>query len=230
MFDFKNKKIVITGGTSGLGKELALQLSRLGAEVLVIARRAELMQALQLEQPSIHGLKGDIADKNQIHPLAGQVHTVLGEVDILFNVASYLGATPLRLLADSECEDIEQALQTNLLGAFRLTKILLPSMLIRQRGLVVNISSDAAITPYSHWGGYAISKAALDHMSRIFDTELKSQGVRFLSLDPGDMNTPMHFAAIPEANPNQLRKPQDSAAEILKLIATQDFREVRRAV
>lgn len=99
----------------------------------------------------------------------------LGDVDILFNVASYLGQTPLRLLVDTDCEDMEQVLQTNVIGPFRLTKALLPSMLLKQKGLVVNISSDAAMNAYPTWGSYSISKAASDHQSRIFDEELKAQ-------------------------------------------------------
>jgi NAD(P)-dependent dehydrogenase (short-subunit alcohol dehydrogenase family) len=230
MFSFRDKKIVITGGTSGLGKALALKLHHQGAKVLVIARRPQLIEELTREALGVQGLVGDISDKNQIYELAGQVHHRLRDVDILFNVASYLGHTPLRLLVDTDCEDIERTLQTNLLGAFRLTKALLPSMLIRQSGLVVNISSDAAVNAYARWGGYAISKAALDHMARIFDTELREQGVRFLSLDPGDMNTPMHFAAIPDADPESLRNPADSAEKILQLIQSQDFTKIRRAI
>jgi len=69
-----------------------------------------------------------------------------------------------------------------------------------------------------------VSKAGLDHLTRIFDAELKEQGVRFIAIDPGDMNTPMHFAAIPDADPAQLRDPRDSANGILDLIAAKIFR------
>src|SRR5690606_1933231 len=114
-------------------------------------------------------------------------------------------------------------LQTNLLGPFRLTKALLPSMVLKGEGIVINISSDAAVTPYAKWGSYAVSKAGVDHMSRIFDEELKASRVRFLSIDPGDMNTPMHFAAVPEANPAELKAPDESARQILNLISQNDF-------
>jgi NAD(P)-dependent dehydrogenase (short-subunit alcohol dehydrogenase family) len=103
-------------------------------------------------------------------------------------------------------------------------------MLLKGQGIVVNISSDAAINPYPKWGGYAISKASIDHMSRIFDEELKDQGVRFFSIDPGDMKTPMHFSAIPDANPDNLRDPADSAHKILRLVAQRDFSKVRLSV
>lgn len=227
---WKDKHVLITGGTSGLGKALAIQLTHLGAKVAVIARTESNLKTLTQQHPAIIGIQGDVSVKDQIHPLAAEMHTRLGDVDILLHVASTLGPTPLRLLVDTECEDLEQVLQTNLIGPFRLTKALLPAMLLKGRGIVVNISSDAAVSAYPRWGSYSISKAALDHQTRIFDEELKDQGVRFLAIDPGDMNTPMHFAAIPNADPQSLRDPADSAQRIISLLATQDFTAVRRSV
>lgn len=227
---WKDKNVLITGGTSGLGKALAIQLTDLGAKVAVIARTESNLKTLTQQHPAIIGIQGDVSVKDQIHPLAAEMHTRLGDVDILLHVASTLGPTPLRLLVDTECEDLEQVLQTNLIGPFRLTKALLPAMLLKGQGIVVNISSDAAVSAYPRWGSYSISKAALDHQTRIFDEELKDQGVRFLAIDPGDMNTPMHFTAIPNADPQSLRDPADSAQRIISLLATQDFTAVRRSV
>ena len=227
---WNKKNILITGGTSGLGRSLALQLENAGANVAVISRTQKNINALTNEYPRLIGIQGDISKKEQIYPLVGQVQSRLGDVDILFNVASDLGAIPLRLLIDTECENFERVLQTNLLGAFRLTKALLPAMLLKKQGTVINISSDAAINPYPKWGAYGVSKAAVDHLSRIFNEELKEQGIHFLSIDPGDMNTPMHFAAIPDADPKQLRDPWDSARQILELIIKEDFSLVRRGL
>lgn len=227
---WQHKRVLITGGTSGLGQALAIQLYRLGAQVAVIARTVANINTLTQQYPGIIGIQGDISNKTMTYPMAAEVQTKLGDVEILMNVASTLGPTPLRLLMDTECEDLEQVLQTNLVGPFRLTKALIPAMLLKQQGIVVNISSDAAVNAYPHWGSYSVSKAALDHLTRIFDEELKGQGVRFLALDPGDMNTPMHAAAIPNTDPQTLRDPADSAQRILELLSTQDFTEVRRSV
>lgn len=224
---WKNKNVLITGGTSGLGRALTIQLNELGANVAIIARTQANIQALVKDYPDVIGIQGDISNKESIYPLAAEVHSRLGNVDILFNVASYLGTSPLRLLMDTDCEDLEQVFQTNVVGPFRLTKAIVPSMLLKQEGVVVNISSDAAVNAFPTWGSYSMSKAAIDHQSRIFDEELKSQGVRFFSIDPGDMNTPMHFAAIPDANPDDLRDPVDSAFKIIQLIAQQSFNQVR---
>ncbi len=227
---WKNKKVFITGGTSGLGKALALQLDALEAQVAVLARTEKNLKTLAQNHPRIVEIQGDVSQKESIYPIVAETHSRLGDIEVLIHAASYLGATPLRLLVDTECEDMEQVLQTNVLGPFRLTKAFLPAMLLKQRGVVVNISSDAAVNAYEHWGSYSISKAAIDHQSRIFDEELKAQGIRFQSIDPGDMNTPMHFAAIPDANPDELRDPAESASKILQLIANQDFTPVRRAI
>jgi NAD(P)-dependent dehydrogenase (short-subunit alcohol dehydrogenase family) len=129
---------------------------------------------------------------------------------------------PLAPLADTECEDLEGALATNLLGPFRLTKALLGSLAAAaregRRPVVVNITSDAAVTPYPGWGAYGASKAALAHLSRIWDEELRPHGIRVLALDPGDMDTPLHAAALPDADPATLKRPRDAAAEILAAV------------
>jgi NAD(P)-dependent dehydrogenase (short-subunit alcohol dehydrogenase family) len=85
---------------------------------------------------------------------------------------------------------------------------------------VLNISSDAALTPYPRWGAYGASKAALHHMSRIWEEELAAEGVRVLSLDPGDMDTPLHALAVPEADPTTLKRPEVAAREIAAAIAS----------
>jgi NAD(P)-dependent dehydrogenase (short-subunit alcohol dehydrogenase family) len=80
---------------------------------------------------------------------------------------------------------------------------------------VINISSDAAITHYSGWGAYGASKAALRHLTGIWAEEAKTEGISFLSLDPGDMDTPLHALAVPDADPTTLRRPDDAAQEII---------------
>src|SRR5262249_48291719 len=112
--------------------------------------------------------------------------------------------TPLALLADTQCEELEQAMTVNLLGPFRLTKALFGALSASARSgrgaVVINISSDAAITPYSGWGAYGASKAALRHLTAIWAEEAKSEGISFLSLDPGDMDTPLHALAVPDVD------------------------------
>src|SRR5262249_18119100 len=97
----------------------------------------------------------------------------------------------LALLGDTDCEGLERALATNLVGPFRLTKAVLGALASSARegrgAVVLNVSSDAAINPYPRWGAYGASKAALRHLSGIWDAALSPEGGHFLSLDPGDM-------------------------------------------
>src|SRR5262249_20859011 len=85
--------------------------------------------------------------------------------------------------------------------------------------VVVNISSDAAINPYPSWGAYGASKAALHHLTRIWGEEQSAEGIEFLSLDPGDMDTPLHALAVPDADPTTLKRPETAAREVADRIA-----------
>ena len=221
--NFEGIRIAITGGTSGLGLALVRELLDRSAQVAFVARDRKRVESVMREHAGAHGINGDVSTKEDIHPIAMQVLGALGGLEVLINNASDLGPTPLALLADTECEDLERALATNVLGPFRLTKALLGSLASSARegrdAVVVNISSDAALNPYPRWGAYGASKAALHHLSRIWNEELAAEGVRFLSIDPGDMDTPLHALAVPEADPTSLKRPETVAREIADQIA-----------
>jgi len=212
-------RVAITGGTSGLGLALVEALHARGARVAFVARDVARVAALARRLPGTHGIEGDVAAKLQIHPIALRINAALGGLDLLIHNASSLGPVPLVPLADTECEDFEAALATNLLGPFRLTRALLGTLAAAARQgrapVVLNIVSDAAVTAYAGWGAYGASKAALLQMSRIWDEELQPHGIRVLAHDPGDMDTPLHAAALPDADPAQLKRPADAAREIL---------------
>jgi NAD(P)-dependent dehydrogenase (short-subunit alcohol dehydrogenase family) len=216
-------RVAVTGGTSGLGLALVDALHRDGAKVAFIARDPHRVSAVSLRRPGAHGIAGDVSHKDAIHAVAMQVTGALGGLDVLVNNASTLGPVPLVPLADTECEDFESALQTNVLGPFRLTRALLGALSASARegrgAIVVNIASDAGANAYANWGAYGTSKAAVAHMSRIWDQELLPHGVRIVAHDPGDMDTPMHALALPGTDRTTLKRPQDSAAEIVRLIA-----------
>jgi NAD(P)-dependent dehydrogenase (short-subunit alcohol dehydrogenase family) len=215
-------RVAITGGTSGLGLALVGLLHEAGARVAFVARGRDRVEAVQRRYPGTHGIVGDISSKDAIYPIALQILGELGGLDVLVNNASDLGPTPLALLGDTDCEDLERALATNLVGPFRLTKAVLGALAGSARegrgAVVLNVSSDAAINAYPTWGAYGASKAALHHLTRIWHEELASQGVRFLSIDPGDMDTPMHATAIPDADPASLKRPDVAAAELIDAI------------
>ena len=215
-------RIAVTGGTSGLGLALVERLHELGAGVAFVARQEDTVHEVALQNVGTHGIVGDVSRKDETYPIAMGVTAALGGLEVLINNASSLGPVPLALLADTDCEDLETALATNVVGPFRLTKALLGALAASVRegrpALVINIVSDAAETPYAGWGAYGASKAALLHMSKIWDQELEAQGVRVRTIDPGDMDTPLHALAVPDADPASLKRPEDSAIEVIGLI------------
>jgi NAD(P)-dependent dehydrogenase (short-subunit alcohol dehydrogenase family) len=215
-------RVALTGGTSGLGLALLRALREQGAQVAFVARDAERVARVAAAHPGSRGIAGDVSDKQQTHGLALQLASAFGGVDLLIHNAAALGpvATPL---ADTECEDLGAVLDTNLMGPFRLTKALLGSLSAAARegrpARVLFIGSECATEAYAGWGAYSASKAAARMLAQIWDQELHPAGIRVLEHDPGNMDTPMHARALPDTDPATLKRPSQSAAEILALLA-----------
>jgi len=210
------KSVLITGASKGLGAALAGELAGAGARVVMVARHADELEKAAA-RIGAYALPADIGDKHAVHAIAGAAAALVGPIDILIHNASTLGPTPLRLLLDTECEDFEQVLQTNLIGPFRLTRIVAGAMALRGSGLVLHVSSDAAVAAYPRWGAYGVSKAALDHLNRSWAVEVP--GVKFFSVDPGEMDTDMHAQAMPDAEKSSLARPADVARRVARMIA-----------
>ena len=221
--DFDGLRVAVTGGTSGLGLALVREFLKRSARVAFVARNAERVRAVARDNAGAHGIVADVSSKDDIYPIALQVTGELGGLDVLVNNASDLGPVRLAMLSDTGCEELERAFATNVLGPFRLTKALMGALASSARegrgAVVLNISSDAAVNPYPTWGAYGASKAALRHLTRIWNEEHAADGVRFLSIDPGDMDTPMHAAAMPDADTSTLKRPEQAARELADAIA-----------
>ena len=220
--DLKGKSALVTGASRGLGRALAAGLAAAGARVVLVARSepelSRAAQAIVAAGGEAHALPFDVSRKHDVYPLVGAAAALVGPIDILVHNASSLGPTPLRLLLDTECEDLAHVLETNLIGPFRLSKAIAGSMALRKAGCIVHVSSDASVNAYERWGAYSVSKAALDHLSRLWAAELAERGVRVLSVDPGEMDTQMHRAALPDADPATLSDPQRVADSIIELL------------
>ena len=183
-----------------------------------IAPLEAVAAAIRAEGGEAHALAADVGDKEAIYPLAGAAAALVGPIEVLIHNASTLGKTPLPVLLDTECEDLERVLQVNLIGPFRLTKAIAGSMAVRGRGLVVHVTSDASVSAYPGWGAYGVSKAALDHLGRSWAAELDGTGVRVLSIDPGEMDTKMHADAVPDADRATLAEPRVVAERIVRIL------------
>jgi len=220
--EIRGSAVLVTGGSRGLGAALARELCRRGGRVVLTARGREELQtvvdAIRTAGGEVHGLSADVGDVRAIYPLVGAATALVGPVEVLVHNASTLGAVPLRELADTECEDFARVLEVNVLAPFRLTKAVAGSMALRGRGLVLGVTSDAGVVGYPGWGAYGVSKAGLDHLMRTWAVELQDTGVRFLSVDPGEMDTRMHADADPGADRSKLASPDDVATCLADLI------------
>jgi NAD(P)-dependent dehydrogenase (short-subunit alcohol dehydrogenase family) len=220
--DIRGLGAVVTGASRGLGAALGRALAEAGAKVVLVARDARLLEevaeSIRAHGGVAHAVAGDVGRKEDAHRIAGAAAALVGPIELLVNNASTLGVVPLRPLLDTDCEALEDALAVNVVGPFRLTKIVAGAMALHGRGVVVNVSSDAATSAYAEWGAYGASKAALDHLGRIWDAELAGTGVRIVGVDPGEMDTRMHADAIPSADPATLLHPSTVARRIVAMI------------
>jgi NAD(P)-dependent dehydrogenase (short-subunit alcohol dehydrogenase family) len=188
---------IVTGASRGLGRTVARLLARRGFDLVLGARSridlAAVTAELTADDCTVVPLDGDIVDASTREGLVNAA-AALGGIDLLVNNASELGG--LSALAATDLARLDRVLQANLIAPLALTQRALPFLKAR-RGLVVNVSSDAATGGYQGWGAYGASKAALDLISRTLATELTPDRVAVVSVDPGDMRTRMHQEAFP---------------------------------
>ncbi|HUG84956.1 MAG TPA: SDR family oxidoreductase [Euzebya sp.] len=187
---------LVTGASRGLGLALADHLVSLGWRVVTTARRqADLLRSspplADGGGPGAVPIAGDVGDPAHRAALALAAGPHL---DLLVNNASLLGPSPLPSLADVPLHAVEEVLAVNLLAPLGLIQATLPALLAR-RGVIVDVSSDAAVGAWPGWGPYGLSKAALDQMTAVLGEEQPQLGV--YAVDPGDMRTDMHQAAFP---------------------------------
>ena len=203
---------LITGGSSGLGLALARALDGTGWIVITDARDADRLNAV-IEGTTIHGVVGDVADADHRAELVDVV-TDLGGLDLLVLNHSTLGPLPMRPLSELEPTQIGEVFRTNA-GAPGSLMIALTPQLLGRDGVVVGISSDAAVNHYETWGAYGASKAALDHLVLTFGAET---GLTTYAVDPGDMRTPMHQDAFPDEDISDRPLPETVVPRLLALL------------
>ncbi|WP_290537510.1 MULTISPECIES: SDR family oxidoreductase [Alcanivorax] len=190
----EGKVVMVTGATSGIGKATALKLARAGATVLVIARTAEKLEETLHEIDQLGGTAQayscDVSDLNSVDDLIQQVIADHGHVDVLVNNA---GRSIRRSVVHSfdRFHDYERTMQLNYFGALRLIMQLMPGMIERGGGHVINISSIGVLTNAPRFSAYVASKAALDAFTRCASSELAHEGIRFTTINMPLVRTPM---------------------------------------
>jgi NAD(P)-dependent dehydrogenase (short-subunit alcohol dehydrogenase family) len=190
----EGKVVMVTGATSGIGKATALKLARAGASVLVIARTAEKLEETLHEIDQLGGTAQayscDVSDLNSVDNLIQQVIADHGHVDVLVNNA---GRSIRRSVVHSfdRFHDYERTMQLNYFGALRLIMQLMPGMIERGGGHVINISSIGVLTNAPRFSAYVASKAALDAFTRCASSELAHEGIRFTTINMPLVRTPM---------------------------------------
>ena len=211
---------LITGASRGLGLATALALASEGWDLAIDGRDPNVLDraVASLRSRGAPGTQvlaapGDVADPVHRETLA-RVARTLGPIDLLVNNASALG--PMPALGDYPLAELAQVLAVNVLGPLGLTQLVLPS-LAEAGGVVVNVSSDAAVEAYPGWGGYGASKAALDQLSAVLAGERSD--VRVYAFDPGDMRTAMHQDAFPGEDISDRPEPATVVPALLRLVA-----------
>ena len=207
----RNDVVLITGASKGLGLALARELARRGHPLVINARGADALRRAEDElkrHTNVLAVPGDVSEVAE--EIARRAIERFGRVDVLINNASELGPSPMPVLAEHSWQSLERIFRVNVIAPIHLIQLLRPST-------IVNITSDAAVNAYPHWGGYGSSKAALEHASRILAKELGSD-VSVLVVDPGDMNTEMHALAEPGVDLSHLPSPEDVAPRIIERI------------
>ena len=207
---------LITGGSAGLGRALVHALHDRGWTVITDGRDANNLAEATRDLDDVAALPGDIADPAHRRELAELVRAHDRGLDLLVHNASTLGPLPMPHLEDLETESLAAIWDTNAGAPHALTRALLPD-LRRGEGVILSLSSDAAVQHYEGWGGYGAAKAALDHLTLTFGAET---GLTAYVVDPGDMNTQMHRDAEPGEDLSHLPPPETVVPRLLALLDT----------
>jgi NAD(P)-dependent dehydrogenase (short-subunit alcohol dehydrogenase family) len=202
---------LVTGGSAGLGLALTRALAGRGVAVLTDGRSPDRLA--RVATPGVRGVVGDVADPDHRAALLHEAEA-LGGVDLLVHNASTLGPLPMRHLRDLTAEGLHAAWQVNVAAPLELTRALLPALRERD-GIVLSITSDAAVEHYPTWGAYAATKVALEHLTLTLAAE---EGLTAYAVDPGDMRTRMQQDAFPGEDIDDRPEPETVVPALLALL------------
>lgn len=238
MFDYqappellKDKVILVTGATSGIGRAAALDFARHGATVILHGRRVDQLEALYDEiesagypQAAITPLDLETAGENQYQELADSINQEFGRLDGLLNNAALLGnLTPIQHYSLATWN---QVIQVNLNAQFALCRYCLPLLQQAAHGSIVFTSSSAGRQAYAYWGAYTVSKAAIESLAQVLFLELENTSrIRVNTVNPGATATKMRKKAFPAENPEKLPQAADIMPVFLYLMGDDSLTE-----
>ena len=208
-----NKKVVmITGASKGLGRALTLAFAKEGARLAICSRSQESLRIVKERAEKLGAevlaVTADISKSRDVERFIAMTEEAFGQIDVLINNASILGPSPIPMLLDYPEEDFAEVLQVNAVSPFLVTRRVIPGMLERNEGSIINVTSEAGHTGYAGWGAYGISKFAVEGLTKTWADELSETNVRVNMVDPGEMDTDMHQLAVPNCD-YPLAKPED---------------------
>ena len=221
-----NKKLLgkvalITGGSRGIGRAIAAAYAAQGAQVFICGRHsADINRAVaEIRQSGgeIDGAAGDVGNVADVRRIVVAAMAKYSSIDVLVNNASILG--PRVAIADFSIAEWEEVLRINLTGLFLMTHEVLPVMLARQGGSIINLSSGVGRLGKARWGAYAVSKAGVEGFTQVLADEVKDAGIRVNSVNPAATRTRMRAAAYPEEDPATLPTAESIMAIFIYLAA-----------
>jgi len=216
----RGKTVLITGGGQGIGKAAALAFAKEGAQVAICGRNPATLESAAKELRALGAAvvaeKCDVADEGQVADFIAAVIREFGAIDILVNNAGVLG--PRGSLEKASAADWRATLEANLTGPFLMTReVMRVSMLKRERGVVINVSSGAGRRATAGWGPYAASKFGLEGMTQAWADETRGTKIRFYTLNPGPTATTMRAAFAPDEDPKTIKSPAAAAQAFVEL-------------
>jgi NAD(P)-dependent dehydrogenase (short-subunit alcohol dehydrogenase family) len=228
--EFKDKVVLVAGGTGGLGRSVSLAFLARGARVVVTfrdeAELAELRTAADASVGNLTSFATDVTDESAAAAMVQQIVTQFGRLDALVNtVGGYAGGIKGWEL---DSKTFERMLSLNLRSGFVLTKALMPQMLLQKRGSIVNVAAKAAFDHAAGASAYAASKAAAIAFMDSLAADLKGSGVRVNSILPSIIDTAINRKFMPKANYDLWPKP-DQIAKVILFLSSDDARVIHGA-
>ena len=205
------KVALITGGSRGIGRAIAAAYVRVGARVFICGRNfadvEDALREIRARGGEIDGVAGDISRPLDVQRIVGAALERFGAIDVLVNNASVLG--PREAIAEYPLEAWEEVIRINLTGLFLITHEVLPAMVARRSGSIINVTSGVGRAGKAKWGAYAVSKAGLEGFTQVLAEEVQSAGIRVNAVNPAATRTQMRARAYPDEDPLTLPMPDE---------------------